>query len=1071
MSTPTIILASAGSGKTFQLTSRYLRLIAEGAEPSTIVATTFTRAAAAEIRDRILERAARAVDDDSARRELEKALEMEPGTLDPEALLDRLVAGWHRLQIRTIDSFMSAIVATHALELGAPSAGGAGATMADEVVERQLARDAAASMLSTMDPEVAVELLRQLTAGRSDADIGRAIGSIVVGLHRVWREAPPEAWERIVVPRAVPQERYVDAIESLRRIAARDPGGRFGTACAKAVDHAEHRAWAELLKGALVRNSVTTEPTFYKKPIPPDALAALQTIHANAAHVVVDGIRRQTLAARSVIGHYASALAALKHERGIITFDDLPHLLARAEAFGGVAQAGHRLDTTVHHLLLDEMQDTSAVQWRALEPFAEPLWTTDDTDHSFFCVGDLKQSIYGWRGASPEILATLPDRLDVDPVAIQKTRRCGPAVVEAVNILFGNLVGAEILEGPGALAAEQFCGYFAEHETTSTAASFVELRAIAAAGADGGDDAPKVIRGIDAAPAIIAELHRAAPMARIGVLVRTNASVNQLLAALGPAGLGLDVSGRGGMPLIDAPPVEAILDALRLSIHPGDSVAAFNVAASPLGAVIGLARSEATSSSARGRVAETLRRRVLRVGVAETIRAWTGELASAVDGRERRRLVQLVELAASAESTGPLELESFIEAVTRTPVADESSATVQVMTIHQSKGLEFDFVVLPELDFEFARSAGDVAAVDRSEEGGAPRTIVRWVDESLRAVLPPAIQGIFERQKQRAAVESLSLLYVAMTRAKRGLVMLVEPPRKGRRKVSWAALLRGALANGRDGCDEVLVRFGDRDAALESLATEARVLEGTAGSASVRARGIGGPETEYGTSPTSVIVDGAAVGAGSSGGALSRAAVVRAPSGAASEGGHSVASLLAMDPARRRDAADRGTALHTCFAAVEWTETFATGDDDLCRVVQRDLPDRDAAWCAERVGEFRVLLDRGDVAAALRRPASEGGVWSVLREAPFLRLVDGAVQRGTIDRLLLHRVGSRVIAARIIDFKTGPATPERYAPQLAAYAAAVHEQWRVDLPAIAREIVALDAVGIGTGPNCDRHTP
>ena len=62
------ILASAGSGKTFQLTNRYLTLIGAGAKPGSILASTFTRAAAGEIRNRILMRLAEAVDDDRKRR-------------------------------------------------------------------------------------------------------------------------------------------------------------------------------------------------------------------------------------------------------------------------------------------------------------------------------------------------------------------------------------------------------------------------------------------------------------------------------------------------------------------------------------------------------------------------------------------------------------------------------------------------------------------------------------------------------------------------------------------------------------------------------------------------------------------------------------------------------------------------------------------------------------------------------------------------------------------------------------------------------------------------------------------
>ena len=68
-----------------------------------------------------------------------------------------------------------------------------------------------------------------------------------------------------------------------------------------------------------------------------------------------------------------------------------------------------RLDGSIRHLLLDEFQDTSPVQWRVIRPLAESV--TRKTGGSFFCVGDVKQAIYGWRGGMVEILNTLQGSL------------------------------------------------------------------------------------------------------------------------------------------------------------------------------------------------------------------------------------------------------------------------------------------------------------------------------------------------------------------------------------------------------------------------------------------------------------------------------------------------------------------------------------------------------------------------------------------------------------------------------------------------------------------------------------
>src|SRR5262245_22840240 len=100
------IRASAGSGKTYQLVSRYLRLIAAGAAPASILASTFTRLAAGQIRDRILMTLAEAVDDVAKRSKLAERVGLP--SLDRNevmSILEGLSRRLHRMQVRTIDGF------------------------------------------------------------------------------------------------------------------------------------------------------------------------------------------------------------------------------------------------------------------------------------------------------------------------------------------------------------------------------------------------------------------------------------------------------------------------------------------------------------------------------------------------------------------------------------------------------------------------------------------------------------------------------------------------------------------------------------------------------------------------------------------------------------------------------------------------------------------------------------------------------------------------------------------------------------------------------------------------------
>ncbi|MSR19283.1 MAG: hypothetical protein EXS00_09045, partial [Phycisphaerales bacterium] len=148
----TRVLANAGSGKTYKLSSEYLRVAYAGVVSGnprcveSVLATTFTRAAARDIRKRVLLRAAEAVLDEAKRAELAESIlgpNDQPSKLDPEQLLDALVGSLDRLEIRTIDSFLARIAAACSLELEIQP----GANVIDDVLLAQLHAEAAARVI------------------------------------------------------------------------------------------------------------------------------------------------------------------------------------------------------------------------------------------------------------------------------------------------------------------------------------------------------------------------------------------------------------------------------------------------------------------------------------------------------------------------------------------------------------------------------------------------------------------------------------------------------------------------------------------------------------------------------------------------------------------------------------------------------------------------------------------------------------------------------------------------------------------------------------------------------------
>ena len=92
----------------------------------------------------------------------------------------------------------------------------------------------------------------------------------------------------------------------------------------------------------------------------------------------------------------------------------LPRCLSGGWLTEHVDEVLYRLDSHLSHMLLDEFQDTSLLQWQVLRPFAHRVVDGGQSQNaacSFFCVGDVKQAIYGWRGGVAEIFEAIDREL------------------------------------------------------------------------------------------------------------------------------------------------------------------------------------------------------------------------------------------------------------------------------------------------------------------------------------------------------------------------------------------------------------------------------------------------------------------------------------------------------------------------------------------------------------------------------------------------------------------------------------------------------------------------------------
>lgn len=1043
-----LIRASAGAGKTYQLTQHFLKLLRGGAALDTILATTFTRKAAGEILGRVIKTLAEEADKPGGGDAAE-------GEKSSRQLLAELSANLHRVSISTIDSFFHRLGSSFRYELDLPleprlmDEGSATATrLRAEAIEAVLA-DAAA------DDEKFIALLvllRRLHHDQASRSVTRAIDQIVLDHAEVYRQAPDrETWTQLEVTGLLDDRTLNEAIDGWRQMKPYlpvkkdgEPRAHWYNSWVKIGQQAKVGDWENIANSGMLTKLIAGEEKFDRVEFSLAWLDAATPFLKHLTGLLLQQVAHQTEATYELMGRFAVRYDQLRRQRGVMLYSDLTHRLAAgaieqatpdvssAEVLGEIY---FRLDQAVTHLLLDEFQDTSLDQWTVLSPFAQEVTSTGDGSRSLFVVGDTKQAIYGWRGGCAALFDEVQHLVPVSGRStLAKSRRSSQTILDAVNTVFADLGSCDTLDSekyPEDLAAgmvwsQQFERHdafkkdlpgFVSYETTDPASDTFDAedddRDVREEISDADEDESLGATSHEKAVAHrIEALYRSMPGRTIGVLVSTNGAVNRLLYELRCAGL--PASGEGGNPISDTPAVAAMLSALQMADHPGatygrSAAAAFHTLNSPLGPLL---KMKQLGDAAK--VARQVRARLLADGYAATIAGWVAALADQCDAAGLAKLTRLIELAEEydAQPIEALRPGRFVAHVESSRVEEPSSALIRVMTIHKSKGLEFDAVVLPELDRKLSNRYP--VLVDRPDPTGAIEAVYRYPGQAARAV-SEELTRVYAQQRGRRRQEDLCSLYVAMTRARQGLYLIAKPTVKPDGKsrtigLCFAGILRDTLGDP----DQGPLAWGDADWMRASAGKSADV------------------------SPRSVGDSRAAVLTVHLGrGQAKRMRPTVAPSQLHGHGTVHAADLLDVEPTSA--ARQRGTTLHEDF------ELIAYVDDP-----EGNIPE-----------SLKAIVKHDAIRAAMtRRFGSSEELW---RERSFIVAEEDRLLRGTFDRVVIDRsADGQATAAHLIDFKTDrvdaeskalKARVEGYRPQVEAYRRALSSMLKLDASKVTAELL------------------
>ncbi len=856
--------ACAGAGKTWMLVSRILRALVDGAQPHEILAITFTRKAAGEMRQRLDEwllQFSTATPDELSQALIDRGISPQAlfgGREALQNLYQTVLAAGRPVQIRTFHSWFAALLRSAPLavlqQLGLPAnyelleddseavAAVWRRFFAAAVAEPQSREDFAASVAAHGRFNTQKALLAAL-AKRVEFCLADDHGVVQASI-KPWAEVFPE---------------WGDAAEPAQLLSR--PGALRSALAAAALALGRAAAPTYSAKGVALEQALSAADL-------PAALDALLTQKGeprkfNEKLAGIDQIRTaQALALRLALacGQHAAWLhhqrmarlarvliaqfAALKRERGWIDMNDVERaaqvMLSDSVLSGWVQE---RLDARVRHLLIDEFQDTNPLQWQALQSWLSGYagagggaGSASGGAPSVFIVGDPKQSIYRFRRAEPQVFHAaktfVVDALGGDVLSCDHTHRNAPALMAVVNQVMGDAQAGGQYEGFRPHTTEsreagqvQFLPQIARQAlpARAEAAEALAWRNSLATPRELPEEKLVALECRQAAAWIAQQLAAGVLPEHIMVLARRRDRLSVLQDELRKLHIAAQQPERSD--LGDAPEVQDVVALVDALVSPTHDLSLARALKSPLfglddAQLVQLALA-ARASKAAGQPAswfELLQKKELLTpansglgAILALYKGWIDQLpphdaleAIYHHGDVLARFAQAAPAPLRASTLANLRAllgaalningaryatpYAFVRALraggVRAPARADALA-VRLLTVHGAKGLEAPVVLLLDTDSKTSRSETMGVIVEWPGEAPAPWRFAFIASESEPPACSAEALAVEQTARQR---EELNALYVALTRARRQLVLSSVEPHAAAQTSWWQRL-------------------------------------------------------------------------------------------------------------------------------------------------------------------------------------------------------------------------------------------------------------------------------------------
>lgn len=691
------VSASAGSGKTFKLSVRVVSLILSGASINTILALTFTNKAADEMKSKIVD--------------LFLNLETEKKEAELKAIMDMF--GWSKseviakrdeikddflkenLKISTIDSFFSTIVKSFSLNLGInPDFEVVNDIEFKILVRKQFLKDLNKSQIE------------QLANFVSQSDYAKLENTFEL-IESLYEKSDDFKYQS-----GVSFPSCEDINQTLSKINSFFAKKGLGTRGLNTLKPGTPSDIAQ--RGFIQKNSF--EYWDYKNKFEPFIDEELQILKEQLRKyfIALESYNLSNL--NSLLEIYSNSRKKVTIKENKLTFFDIAkyayELLSKDE-FKELLY--FRLDAKITHLLIDEFQDTSVLQYKILKPLIDEIVSGfgQNGKGSFFYVGDPKQSIYRFRGGVKELFGSLKNAYpQIKEESLDTNFRSDGVIVDFINSLFAS---RDTFNYTPQLTSKSHIdkGFVEVISANQNVASLAALKA-------------KEM------------IDRGAMPSSIAILCWKNADIDTLKDELDK--LGIKSGGVGGELLFDTPFVRAILECIKFYITQ-EEIYALNVKA--------LLGKDLKFSDFSLNLHKNVALNV--IDVANFLNISLDEISSFV--LASKKYENIVELAfANDETKSGQTLKSG----------------VTLMTIHKSKGLQFDHLIVCD------RMSGDSNKSDKIMQEFDSNSF-KWefaYKISGRENVDKEYQKLLQKSKTLDEDENLNKIYVALTRAVHSLIVV-----------------------------------------------------------------------------------------------------------------------------------------------------------------------------------------------------------------------------------------------------------------------------------------------------------